>query len=192
MSKRALSPSSLPSCTLSSPSSSRSRRRCQRFQLLHALPASLLSQVCSFLSVYQVMSILRSTCHALYGSITADCLLQSHLVITSRSLSSLVASTSSTRALISRIPSLTILFQLEQGWEASLMAMLHLHALRCPTDASRFLLSHLSSLRFVFEELQHYQSPPQLLQSCLLSAMQLLAADARSPAFVVSTLTTAP
>jgi hypothetical protein len=59
--------------------------------LLQALPASLLSEVCSFLSVYQVVSTLRSTCHAMQRGATADCLLQSSLGISSRSLPSLVA-----------------------------------------------------------------------------------------------------
>ena len=73
----------------------------------------MLATACSFLSVYEVITILRSTCHAMHYSVTADCLLQSHLTITSSSLPSLVASTAGTRALISRIPSLAILFRLE-------------------------------------------------------------------------------
>ena len=119
MSKRLLSSSS----DTSSPSTSRSRKRHARFQLLHNLPASLLSQVCSFLSVHETVSILRSTCHALHGSVTPNCLLQSHLAISSRSLPALIAATPSTRALISRVPSLTI-DQYEQSCHQSVAQLL--------------------------------------------------------------------
>jgi hypothetical protein len=103
MPKRALSPS-----RANSSSSSWSRQPCARLQLLHGLPACLLSTVCSFLSIYQVVSVLRSTCRVLHGTITGNCLLQAELVISSRSLPSLIASKSSARALLSRIASLTV------------------------------------------------------------------------------------
>jgi hypothetical protein len=89
MPKRALSTSAqLSSSSLSSTfsSSSRSKQRRSLFQLLHGLPAALLSEVCAFLSVYQTVCTLRSTCHAMHDGVTADCQLLSHLVITSCSL----------------------------------------------------------------------------------------------------------
>ena len=176
MSKRALSPS--PETPSSTSSSSRLTQRCFRFQLLHDLPASLLSQVCSFLSVHETVSILRSTCHALHGSVTPNCLLQSHLAISGRSLPALIAATPSTRVLISRVPSVDIVYQLEQGDDPQ-HAMLPLQELRSPVDASRFLFSSLTSLHVSFDH-SGGECPSQLGQSSLLSVLQLLEADAAS------------
>jgi hypothetical protein len=173
MSKRALSPSSHLSTSSSSSPSSRQRR--PDLQLLHDLPAALLSTICSFLSVYQVMSMLLSTCRALHGSVTADCLLQSRLVLSSCSLPSLLAASSSTRALISRMRSLTVLYSCEQKDDDPQYEMLPLQELRSPVDASRFLFSSLTSLHFIFAE--KYMRPQRGL-NCLLGAMQLLEADA--------------
>ena len=181
MSKQALStPPHISSNTLctSSSSSSQSTRPCHRLQLLHNLPASLLSQVCSFLSVHETVSILRSTCHALHGSVTPNCLLQSHLAISGRSLPALIAATPATRALISRVPSVDIVYQLEQGDDPQ-HAMLPLQELRSPVDASRFLFSSLTSLHVSFDH-SGGECPTQLGQSSLLSLMQLLEADAAS------------
>ena len=180
MSKRALSPLAPTTSSSSSPSRSRQRRR-TRFQLLHALPTSLLTEVCSFLSLYQVVSTLRSTCHVLHDSVMPDCLLQSRFVITSRSLAALAASSPGSRALISRVPSLSIRYELGRGvWDVQ-KKLLPLQALRSPLDASRFLFSSLSSLhvliRYAVEDRRH---PPRQQQSGLLSIMQLLAAEAES------------
>ena len=206
MSKRALSPSPH---TSSSSSSSRSKQRCIRFQLLHALPASLLAEVCSFLSVYQVVSILRSTCHSMHSSVTPDCLLQSPLSIRGRSLPGLVASSPGTRAVVSRVASLIVFYHTGVGEEkeeddgnnphfpAELSdgeecddeqyygqrpesAMLRLQELRSPLDASRFLFSSLQSLHVQFEQQVHDCPQPGVLLSCLLGLLQLLAADAAS------------
>ena len=183
MSKRALDPSPHTSSSPSSPSRSRQRR--SRFQpLLHALPAALLSTVCSFLTVHEVVSTLRSTSRALQGSLTPDCLLRSHLVVTGSSLPALLASKPSTRALVSRIPSLTLLYRDGYGEEVldnQEMAMLALHGLRSPQDASRFLFSGLSSLYVVLEDVHDEPfASPALLHSCLLSVMLLLATEAES------------
>ena len=180
MSKRALSPSPLTASSFSSPSRPRQRRR-TRFQLLHALPTALLTEVCSFLSFYQVVSTLRSTCHALYGSVTPGSLLRSHLVIPSRSLAALAASTPDTRTLVSRVPSLSLLYQLVEADNTGLhMALLPLQRLRSPLDASRFLFSSLKSLRVVFEDCVGSSCPPFFKQACLQDVMKLLAAEAAS------------
>ena len=180
MSKRALSPSHLTTSSLSSSSSSRSRQRRASLQLLQWLPASLLSQVCSFLSVFEVVSVLRRTCHALQSGVTADCLRQSHLHLRSDSLASLVASQSSTHALISRVPSLSIVYRVyrwEEGVQSLEKAMPLLHELTSPLDASRFLFSSLSSLQVVIEgyrgQYGHEDLWLQRAHSCLLSALQL-------------------
>ena len=157
------------------PSSSQSEEQL-RFQLLHGLPASLLSSVCSFLSVYQVVCILRSTCRTLQDGVTADCLLRHHLTIMSRSLPALVASQPSTRALVRRIPSLSIRYQYEEGECNKPIALLPLHALRCPLDASRFLFSSLSSLHVsIGEKEPSAPCPTPASQSFLLSLLLLLA-----------------
>ena len=176
MSKRPLSPSAGSSSSSFSPP--RFKQPFSRFQLLHELPASLLSQVCSFLSVYQLVSTLRSTCHELHSRVTPDCLLQSHLTMSSLSLPALAASTPSTRALISRVPSLTIVYRFEQGGEGVQSGLLPLQALRSPLDASRFLFSSLSSLRICLDRQASF--PLQEKEDCLRGALQLLAVDADS------------
>jgi hypothetical protein len=111
----------------------------------------------------------------MHDSVTADCLLQSPLAIANCSLPALAASTPSTRALVSRVPSLTIVYRREErevGWE---MARLQVHELRGPLDASRFLISSLSSLHVVFEQSGGVPYPPGLEQSCLLSLLLLAA-----------------
>ena len=173
MSKRALSPSPHTSSSSSLSSRSKQRRR-TRFQLLHALPASLLAEVCSFLSLYQVVSTLRSACYAMHDSVTAQCLLRSHLVIPSRSLAALAASTPGSRALVSRVPSLSILYQLELRDDVTLdMELLPLQELRSPLHASRFLFSSLTSLRVVFEDCVGPGSPESLGEACLRNVVQL-------------------
>ena len=153
--------------------------RWSRIQLLHGLPASLLSQVCSFLSVYQLVSTLRSTCHQLHSSVTAECLLQSHLFISSRTLPALIAAKPSTRAAVSRVSSLTILYRYDELTDGLEVATLPLQDLRSPLDASRFLFSSLSFLQVVLQNLaQNY--PPLLMQSWLQSVLQLLAARSES------------
>ena len=177
MSKRALSPSPLTTSSLSSSSSSRSRQRRASLQLLQWLPASLLSEVCSFLAVYEAVSALRSTCHALQSGVTADCLRQSHLHLRNASLASLVASQSSTHALISRVPSLSIVYQQEAALSPEQVMPL-LHELTSPLDASRFLFPCLSSLQVVIDRRSgRYDYGNGNLRrrahSCLLSALQL-------------------
>ena len=175
MSKRPLSPTlDLSSSSCSFP---QSKQQCpSRFQQLHGLPASLLSTVCSFLSIYQTVSILRSTCQALHGSVTAECFLQSHLFIRSQLLLSLAASTAGTRALVSRLPCLSVLYRWEWMNFCTQTVMLPLQELRSPLDASRMLFSSLQSLHVVIESLVHAMPQP-LGQSSLLSLMQLLAAE---------------
>ena len=179
MRKRVLSPARDDSS--SSSLSPRSKQPCLRLQLLHHLPAPLFSVVCSFLSLYQVVCILRSTCRALHDGVTADCLLRHHLSIDMLSLPSLVASKPSTRALIRRISSLTIVYVHQEEETDERMAMLPLHALRCPVDASRFLFSSLSSLRLSFAQYNpEAHCPPLVKQNLLLNALLLLAAEAES------------
>ena len=164
----------------SSPSSScpQSMQRCHSFQLLHGLPSSLLFEVCSFLSVYQVVSTLRRSCQALHGRVAADCLQRCHLVIASSSLPSLAASKASTRTLLSRIPSLTISHQWDTWDEGE--RILTLHKLRSPLEASRFLLSSLQSLHIILEKSGRLCCPPPLAERCLLIVLQLLADRAAS------------
>ena len=158
---------------------------CLRFQLLHDLPAPLLSALCAFLSVYQVVCILRSTCRALHSGVTAECLLHHHLSINMLSLPSLVASQPSTRALIRRIASLAIVYAHRQEETEERMAMLPLHALRCPLDASRFLFSSLSSLRLSFADYTATRvCPSSVKQHLLLNALLLLADEAESFSFL--------
>ena len=58
------------------------------------------------------------------------------------------------------------------------MALLPLHVLRCPVDASRFLFSSLSSLHVRFEERRRTTPcPTPVRQSCLLALLLLLAAN---------------
>ena len=109
----------------------------------------MLFTVCSFLSVYEAVCTLRRTCRALHDGVTAECLLQDRhqLTLNARSLPALVASQPSTRALIRRIRSLSLCSCRESGKDMHLHATrMPLHDLRCPVDASRFLLSSLSSL----------------------------------------------
>ena len=161
-----------PSPPVSS-SSSRSRQRRSRFQLLHQLPASVLAAVCPFLTVYQVMSLLRRTCRAMHGSVRAECLLHSRLVISSDSLLDLVEARPSTRALISRVQSLSIVYRYEEG-DDGLQNAMPLHELRSPHDASRFLFSSLTSLHVAFDCSQ-LACPQPVIESCLLSVLLLLA-----------------
>ena len=178
MRKRALSP---PPDHSSSSSSSHSRQLCARFQLLHDLPASLFSAVCSFLTLYQVVSILRSTCRALHGSVSEDCLQHHHLAITDDTLPSLVASRPSTRALVRRISSLAILHRCKVKDSSSQSAMTlrssRSSPLQAALDASRLQFSSLSSLYINVEEVgrQRARTPPKLRS--LLSLLRLLAAN---------------
>ena len=145
MPKRALSPTRDFSTSPSS-SSSRPKQPCLPFYLRDGLLESMLYTVCSFLSVYEVGCILRRTCRALHGRVAADCLLHHHLTLNPRSLPALVASQPSTRALIRRIPSLSLLYHNVHDHKEQHMAMPPLHSLRCPVHACRFLFSSLSSL----------------------------------------------
>ena len=175
MSKPALSASRHSSS--SSSLSSRPTQPSSRFQLLHDLPASLLSQVCSFLSVYQVVSTLRCTCHVMHGSVTPDCLREAHLAIRGYSLPALAASKPDTRALVSRVRSLSILYKYDRGETGPRTAMLPLQSLQ---DAPQFLFCFLSSLHIVFELDGKLPFPPSLRQACLLDVMQLLTASPES------------
>ena len=150
-------------------SSCRSRRRRPRFQLLHDLPEVLFAEVCSFLSVHETVSTLRSTCHAIHGSVRPDCLLRSHLDIRDCSLSALLASTPGTRALVSRVSSLHILQRGKGQPETPSLQQLH-----SPLDSSRCLFSRLSSLRV---DCCHWRCPEAC---CLLSLLQLLAEQSQS------------
>ena len=174
--KRALSP---PPDLSSSSSPSSSRQLCARFQLLHDLPAPLFAAVCSFLTVYQVVSVLRSTCRAVHDSVLEDCLLHHHLSITDRTLPSLLSSQPSTRALLRRISSLTIYHRWRRGedtTEQSLMPVLP-SALQAALDASLLQFSSVSSLYINVEEVsQEFAPTPPKLRS-LLSLLQLLAAN---------------
>ena len=178
MSKRARS----PSLHLSSASFASSRPQLPHagFQLLQGLPAFLLSTVCSYLPVYQVVCIVRSTCRAVHSNVMAGCLQRSHLLISSTSLPSLVASRPSTHALISRIESLSLLYLHGVEDESLNMAMLPLAELRSPHDASRFLFSSLSSLYVAFDTQSQRRCPKLLGQGCLLSLLLLLAAHSDS------------
>ena len=144
------------------------------------MPLSLLAEVCSFLSVYQVASTLRSTCHALRDSVTAQCLLQSHLILRSHTLTALVASTPGSRALVSRVPSLCICYGVENGVWGEQKALLPLQQLRSPLDASRLLFSTLASLHIIMRYGAANQRPSRQQQSGLPGVMQLLAAEAES------------
>ena len=130
--------------------------------------------------MYDVVSILRSTCHSLHDSVTSSRPLLCQLnLITSCSLPALVASKPSTHALISRVSSLSIVYR-HKGGEAGVQnATPRLQALRCPSDASRSLFSSLSSLRAVFK-CDGKACPAPVGQGCLLQLLQLLAADAAS------------
>ena len=149
-------------------------------QLLHDLPAPLLSAVCSFLSVYQVVCILRSTCRALHDAVSEDCLLHHHLTLDTRTLPSLVVSKLGTRALIRRIPSLSLYYQHTKRVTEEQLAMLPLHSLRCPLDASRFLFSSLSSLFVSVAEEGDTPCDTALKHRFLLSVLLLLAANPES------------
>jgi hypothetical protein len=116
----------------------------------------------------------------MHGSVTADCLLQCHLSIASRSLPSLAASTPSTRALVSRAPSLTIVYMREERTRS--LNMPTLRKLRSPLDASRFLFSSLSSLHVVFEQSAGEPCTLTLVQHVLVSLLRLLAAYPESTA----------
>jgi hypothetical protein len=114
------------------------------------------------------------------GSVTADCPLQSHLGISSRSLPSLIASAPSTRALVSRVPSLTILYQWGEGRAAHAAPG---EAAQSDWAAGHGLLPVLLSvaLRVVFDmPYPGEPCPPPLAQLLLLSLMQVLAAGPTS------------
>ena len=185
MSKRVLSLPSHPSSSSSSASAPQSNRRRFRFQLLHNLLAALLAELCSFLFVYEVIAVLRSTCRVLHDRVTADCLLQSHVSVTSRSLPALAASTAGSRAVVHRVPSLSIIYHFNQHDTRSESAMLQLQELSQPLHASRFLFSSVSSLYVGIDRDdkdydQHTYRCVLYLQSCLLSLLQLLAVHADS------------
>jgi hypothetical protein len=86
---------------------------------------------------------------------------------------------SSTRALVSGVRSLCIVYLYEQGDESLENAMLPLHRLRSSLDISRFLFSSLSSLHVVFED-GELPCPQQLTENCVLSVLLLLAANSDS------------
>ena len=183
MSKRVLGLPSHPSS--SSSSAPQSKRRRFRFQLLHNLPAALLAELCSFLFVYEVIAVLRSTCHALHDRVTADCLLQSHVSVTSQSLPALAASTASGRAVVHRVPSLSIIYHFDENNTCLESAMLQLQELNQPLHASRFLFSSVSSLYVVFDgdedsDDEHWSNRRLHRQSCLLGLLQLLAVHSDS------------
>ena len=179
MSKRVLDASAQHCSSSSSSSSVRSRHRRPRFKLLEALPAALFAEVCSFLSVYQVLSTLRSTCLAMDASVQSDCLLQSHLDISSRALIPLSMSSHRTQALVSRIPSLFIVYTWDDKAETALDSVHPLLVLRHPVDESRFLFSSLWSLHAAFR-LSGECCPRNVAVWCLRQLLQLLAADAAS------------
>ena len=149
MSTRALSPS--PHVEDSCSSSPHWRRQCGS-RLCRLLPTSLILTVCSFLSVRQVVCILRSTWKAFNCCVTDHCQLLYHvfLDVNSRSLPSLVASQPSTRALVHRIRSLSLYCLYAQDRVYQQTALLPLNALRCAVDSSRFLFSSVSSLYVCF------------------------------------------
>ena len=177
MPKRALG--SAPDDSSSSSSSSRSKLPCLRFQLLHDLPAPLFSVVCFFLSLHQVVSVLRSTCRALHDAVSEDCLQHHHLAITDRTLPSLLASSPSTRALIRRISSLGILHQWRKddtNPQSAMPVPVQPSPLQAAQDASLLQFSSLSSLYINVWEISRQQAPTPELGS-LLSLLQLLAAN---------------
>ena len=173
MSKRLLSRSPLLSSSSSVPS-----QQLLRFQLLQKLPTALLSITCSFLTVRELLSILRSTCHALHDRVTASCYCQprSHIQLdTTRSLPALLASPGSSRLLIGRISSLTIVHQCAEGQSGHYLSAPRLRELR-------FLFSSLSSLRVVLEDCDHCSAPwpCHQAQSFLDALVQMLGDEAAS------------
>ena len=180
MRKRALSPAPVHS---SSSSSSPSRRLCTRFQLLHDLPAPLFSVVCSFLSVHQVVSILRSTCRAVHDSVLEDCLLHHHLSITDDTLPSLLSSQPSTRALLRRISSLTVHYRWRRGEDTTEQSAMPVQPspLQAALDASYLQFSSLSYLYINVHEISRegVWTVPKLRS--LLSLLQLLVTNPNLP-----------
>ena len=114
---------------------------------------------------------------SMHGSVTPDCLREAHLAIRGYSLPALAASKPDTRALVSRVRSLSILYKYDRGETGPRTAMLPLQSLQ---DAPRFLFCFLSSLHIVFELDGELPFPPSLRQACLRDVMQLLTASPES------------
>ena len=175
MRKRALSP---PLDHSPSSSSSDSEPLSTRFQLLHGLPAPLFAVVCSFLSVHQVVSILRSTCRAVHHSVSEECLQHHHLAITDRTLPSLLASRPSTRALLRRILSLAICHRWCKDDTIPPSAMpVRVSPLQAALDASLLQFSSFSSLYIDVDEFSQTRARTLSKLCSLLSLLQLLAAN---------------
>ena len=176
MRKRALSP---PPDHFSSSSSSSSRQLCARFQLLHDLPAPLFSVVCSFLTLYQVVSILRSTCRTLHDSVSEDCLQHHHLAVTDNTLPSLLSSQpqharAASPHLVPRHPSPVQGQRLEFAERDDVAVVT---AAGCAGPRPTSCSPSLSSLYINVHEIsrQRARTPPKLRS--LLSLLRLLAAN---------------